>query len=133
MRLGQLRRRRFCSRACCVRHVFFPPYCRQKSVATASNCFDKSRTRCRIAERLTQLIHRRVQAVIEFHESIRGPQAGAQFFAAHDVTGTFEQNREDRERLLLQTQLSRSEERRVGKGGRWRGGWWALKESEGSA
>jgi hypothetical protein len=43
--------------------------------------------------------------VVEVHEGVGGPKFLAQFLASDDVAGALEQERENLERLLLQTEL----------------------------
>ena len=76
-------------------------HCRDPLVSDTGNSFDVSRILGRIAEGLPQLVDRGVEPVLEIDESIISPNLLAQFIAADDMVGAFEQGHQDLERLLL--------------------------------
>ena len=82
----------------------FGLHLRHKSVATPGERLDEARLGCGIAEHFAQLVHSSVQAVIEVHERIRGPQTIAQFLACDHGTCAFQQHSENREGLILEAQ-----------------------------
>ncbi len=55
----------------------------------------------RIPQRLPQLVHGRVQALLKIDEGSPLPQMPLQLFAAEDLARLLEQNREDLQRLAL--------------------------------
>src|SRR5438477_3862477 len=77
-------------------------YRSNKTVATPCNGLHKARIRCHVSQRLPDLIHRRVKAVIKVYERVAGPQPAAQFFPRHHLTRTLQHHRQNLERLFLQ-------------------------------
>jgi hypothetical protein len=74
---------------------------REKAVPATSDGFHKSGTLGRIAERLTQLVDRFVEAVVEVHESVGGPEKSLKFLASYDLAGVLEQHSQDSKGLFL--------------------------------
>ena len=56
-------------------------------VAAPGQRFDKPRVVGGVAQRLAQLIDRRIQAAVEIDEGIGGPGAGAKLFPSHHLAG----------------------------------------------
>src|SRR5208337_38753 len=73
----------------------------QKPVASARQCLDVLRPDCIVAQRLPQLLDRRIQAVLEIHKRVRRPDPRAQFLACHHFSCLLEQRRQHLHRLLL--------------------------------
>src|SRR5690349_19187947 len=63
------------------RSLRFRLYRSEKTVSPPCQGLDKSRIGGRIAQRLTDLVHQRVEAVVEVHEGVRRPETLPQFFA----------------------------------------------------
>ena len=72
-----------------------------EAVAATSNGFDEAGTLGGVAERLTDLVDRLVEPVVEIHERVRGPELLLKFLATDDLAGVLEQHRQDLEGLLL--------------------------------
>jgi hypothetical protein len=56
----------------------------------------------RIAQRLSQSVHRRADAVLEFDDRIVGPQPLAQLLAGYNLAWSLKQYKENSKRLLRQ-------------------------------
>src|SRR5262249_42391394 len=63
---------------------------------------DKPGARRVVAKRIAQARHGAIEALIEFYKGVSGPDAVAQLFATHDLTGKFQKQLKDFERLVLQ-------------------------------
>jgi hypothetical protein len=74
----------------------------QEAIAAAVESLDVSRRFGRIAEGRAQLGHGLVQAAVEIDEGVGGPKFLAEFLSGNQFAGTFEEQREDLEGLLLQ-------------------------------
>ncbi len=72
-----------------------------EAVSPPGQGFDEARARCGIAQRLADLVHRGIQAVIEIDKGVGRPDLFAQLIARDHFTGILEQRREDLKRLLL--------------------------------
>jgi hypothetical protein len=55
-----------------------------------------------VAERLAELIHSGVQAMLKIDEGILRPEPGSEFFAQHDLGRTFEQQPRNLKRLPVE-------------------------------
>jgi hypothetical protein len=66
--------------------------------------FHETGLHCRVTERLSELTHNSIEVVLEIDESLRagGPQSFPEFFTGNDLSGTFEQDSENAEGLLVQ-------------------------------
>jgi hypothetical protein len=64
--------------------------------------FDVMRTLCRVADRKPQLGHRLIEATVEIHERVCGPQLLAQLFPRYQFAGALQQKGENLKRLFLQ-------------------------------
>ncbi len=53
----------------------------------------------------SNLINRNVEAIVEIHEGVGGPEFLAQIVAGDDLAGIFQQHRENLERLVLKANL----------------------------
>ena len=73
-----------------------------KAVSTAGQRFDKTRARCGIAQRLPNLVDRRIQAVVEIDKGVGRPDLLPQIVAGDHPSGIFKQRGQDLERLFLQ-------------------------------
>jgi hypothetical protein len=58
----------------------------------------------RISQRLAQLVHSFIQALLIIHERTVGPKTPLEVLAGNDLTGLFQQNFQDLEWLLLHIQ-----------------------------
>src|ERR1700730_2041249 len=76
-----------------------------EAISAPRKGLDIARTGGRIAQDLAQFINGGVQAVVEIHEGIGGPELLAQLFARDDISGALKQQGEYLERLLLQAEL----------------------------
>src|SRR4051812_3045335 len=74
-------------------------------VAAARERFDEPRRRRRVAERFPNPRDRVVQAVVEVHERIGGPDFRSQLLARHQLAGVSEQRGKDLQRLPLKPVL----------------------------
>src|SRR6202521_4068369 len=74
---------------------------REETVAAPGNGFHKAGTLGGVAEGLTDLAYRFVEAVVEIHESVRGPESFLKFLASYDFAGVLHQRRQDLEGLFL--------------------------------
>ena len=75
-----------------------------EAVAPPRDGFHKTRTFGRVAEDFAQLHHSIIQAVIEIDECISLPQAISQFIPGDDLTGSFQENGQNLERLFREFQ-----------------------------
>ena len=64
---------------------------RDEAVPSTGSGFYEPRDLGRIAQRVTQTLHRRVQAVLEVDERIRRPKPLAQLFARDQFAGALQQ------------------------------------------
>ncbi len=76
-----------------------------EAVPPSGQRFDVSRCLRRVSQHLANPGDRVVQAVVEIHERIRGPQPGPDLFAGDEVAGRLQQQRQHLNGLPLQTQL----------------------------
>jgi hypothetical protein len=74
---------------------------RKEAVAAPSNGFHEAGTFGGVPQGVTDFAYRFIQAVIEVHESVRGPEPFLKFFASYDLAGVFKQHRQDLEWLFL--------------------------------
>src|SRR5581483_8439263 len=74
-----------------------------ETISPASQGLDKTRIRCRVPERLTDLVDRGVQAVVEINKGVSLPDFFAKLIAADDLSGSLEKRGENLERLLLKS------------------------------
>jgi len=70
---------------------------RKEAVSATGQGFDETRTRCRIAERFANLVHRSIQTVIEIDEGVGAPDGLAEAFACNDLSGVLQQCNENLE------------------------------------
>ncbi len=77
-------------------------HCRDEQIPARGDRLDIARVSGRIAESVTQFLHRAVQTVVEFDKSVPRPQQLAQFLTGHQLAGPFEQRSQDLKRLLTQ-------------------------------
>jgi hypothetical protein len=70
-----------------------------KAITATRESFDVARIVGRIAEGLTQFVHRSVQAMAEVHKGILRPDSFSQFFPGHELAGVFEKRGENFEWL----------------------------------
>ena len=73
-----------------------------ESIALARQRLDELRMVGRITQRLAQVIHRLVQAVIEIHERAGGPQPARQFFTRDQFARLLEERQQQLQRLVAQ-------------------------------
>ena len=74
----------------------------KKTIADAGESLDKARVLGSIANRLPQLLHRRIQAVLEIDKRVGRPQRCAQHIAGHHFSPHLQQHDQDLEGLTLQ-------------------------------
>src|SRR3954465_7582504 len=79
---------------------------RNEAVSTFGLRLNEARVRSGVAQGVAQLIDGGVEAVIEVHESVGGPEALAQILPGDHFASPFKQRDEDLERLLLQTDFA---------------------------
>ena len=72
-----------------------------EAVAATGNRLDEARIVRRIIERITHLIHCRVEAMIVVDECIHRPKLQAQLLAGHYIAGAPEKMQQDFKRLSL--------------------------------
>jgi hypothetical protein len=82
---------------------FDDPHIRDESVAAAGDGLHEPRTRRGIVQHIADSVDRFVDAVVEIHEGVGGPQTVAKLFPGHGLTRPFEQHRQKLKRLLLQS------------------------------
>jgi hypothetical protein len=73
----------------------------EEAVAATSNGFHKAGTFGGVAEGLTDFADCFVEAVVEVHESIRGPELFLEFLTSYDIAGVLKQQDQDLEGLFL--------------------------------
>src|SRR3984893_13156486 len=73
----------------------------EESIAATGNGLDKAWMLRRVAQRLTNLVDGFVKAMIEVDERL-APNFLAQFLPGYQLSGFFQQHRQDLKRLLLQ-------------------------------
>jgi hypothetical protein len=73
----------------------------EETIAATGNGFDKAWMLRRVAQRFTDLIDGFVKAMIEVDDRL-APNFLAQFFPGYQLSGFFQQHRQDLKRLLLQ-------------------------------
>jgi hypothetical protein len=78
---------------------------RQKPVSPPGHRLYKSWILCRIAERIPESPDCGVDAVLEIHKGVIGPQPRAQLFACHNLTGALQQCQKNLQGLILQPDL----------------------------
>src|SRR5277367_2003168 len=89
--------------------TFFGDWCRDafdggdEAVSAAGQGFDEAWVGCGIAQRLANLVYGGIQAVIEIHKGVGGPDGLAEAFASDDLSGILEECGEDLKGLLLKT------------------------------
>ena len=76
-----------------------------ETVAASRECLDKTRRGRGVAERFSNPRDRIVQAVVEVHERIDGPDFRSQFLARHQLASMSEQRGKDLQRLPLKAPL----------------------------
>ena len=81
-----------------------PLHFADKTISAAGQSFNEAGIAGRVAQRFSDLVHRRVQAVIEVNEGVSRPELFAEFLASHDSAGAFQQNSEHCERLFLDSE-----------------------------
>jgi hypothetical protein len=79
---------------------------RDKAVSTAGQGFDEAWVRGGIPQRLANLVHRSIQAMIEIDEGIGRPDCFAQVVARDDLTCVLQERGQDLKRLFLQPDAS---------------------------
>ena len=94
-----------CGRGCC-RCRCDAVNRRDEAVSAAGEGFDEARARCGIAQRLANLVHRGIQAVIEIDEGVGGPDFFAQLVARDHLTGILQQGSENLKRLFQKPDAS---------------------------
>ena len=67
--------------------------------------FEKTRRACRIPQRLTDLLHGRVETLVELDELVLRPKAFLQLLAGHDLPWFFQEGFEDAVGLVLKSYL----------------------------
>jgi hypothetical protein len=75
---------------------------RDEAVSDAGNGFDVAGGVCRVAESVAKLLDGLVQSVIEVDENVGRPEALTELFTSDDVSGRFEQDRQEAKGLLRQ-------------------------------
>jgi hypothetical protein len=83
-----------------------PVYGSQKTVAAASESFNKAGIFGGITKGVAQALDGGVQAVVEIHKCVSRPEPAVQLFPGNDFTGTFEEHGQDLEGLLLESHLN---------------------------
>jgi hypothetical protein len=78
---------------------------RNESISPPRERLDVARTGRRISQGFPQLVHGRIQAVIEIHEGVSGPQFLAHLLASDQVTAALQQEDEHLKRLFLEPKL----------------------------
>ena len=77
----------------------------EEAISAARQRFHKAGILCRVAQRIAQPLDRGVQAVVEVHERIGGPQAAVEILPGDHFAGTLQQHGQDLKGLLLQANL----------------------------
>ena len=73
-----------------------------EKIAAAGNRFDIPGVCGGVAQDVADLLDRGVEAIVEIHESLRGPQLLLQFLAGNDLAGIFQEHLENLKGLTLQ-------------------------------
>jgi len=73
----------------------------EKAVAAARDGLDEAGVFGRISQRISDLADRLVEAMIEIHDRL-WPKSTLHFFPGYELSGLFEQHRQQLEGLLLQ-------------------------------
>ena len=73
----------------------------EEPIAATGNGLDEARILRRVAQRFTNLVDGFVEAVIEVDDRL-APKSLAQLFPGYQLSGLFQQHRQDLKRLLLQ-------------------------------
>ncbi len=73
----------------------------EKAVAATRDSFDEARIFGGITQCAAQALDGGIQAVVEVHEGVRRPQLAAQLFPGDHLTGPFEKECQELERLVL--------------------------------
>ena len=73
----------------------------QEAIAAARQSFDELRMIGGIAKRFANLIDGGIEAIVEIHEGVGGPQFPPQIVAGDDLAGNFQQFGENLKRLIL--------------------------------
>src|SRR6185295_13457736 len=76
-----------------------------ETVAPAGQRLDEARTVGGIVQGIPQPLDRAVEADVEVHERVAGPEGLADLLARHDLARPLQEEGEDLERLLLQPDL----------------------------
>ena len=77
---------------------------RDEAIASARQRLDEARVVGRVAERLAQLLDRRVEGVVEVDEGVGRPEPFAHRLAGDDLARAFQEHRQQLKRLVLQLQ-----------------------------
>lgn len=77
----------------------------EEAVPATWKGFDEARIRGAVPKSIAELVDSGVEAVIEIDERVGWPEPLAEFFASHNVPGTFEQRGQNPERLFLNPKL----------------------------
>src|ERR1700760_3456835 len=72
-------------------HATIADFC-EKAVASASDGFDKAGTGRRVSERLTDLVDRFIEAMVEVHERVGGPECLVQGLASDNLAAVLDQD-----------------------------------------
>ncbi|HSU66315.1 MAG TPA: hypothetical protein VLJ39_05570, partial [Tepidisphaeraceae bacterium] len=75
---------------------------RDEAVSDAGNGFDVAGRVCRVTESVAKFLDALVQSVIEVDEDVGRPEALTELFTGDDVSGGFEQDRQEAKGLLRQ-------------------------------
>jgi hypothetical protein len=76
---------------------------RYKSIPSPGHSFNEPRTSCRIAQYFAELVHRRIQTMIEIDESVViRPDGTSKLVTADHFAGSFEENFQDPEGLIVE-------------------------------
>src|SRR5579863_5019757 len=78
-----------------------PLHFTQKTIAASGYGLDKPRAAGGIAQDFANLVNRCIEAVVEIHVSIGGPQSFPQFFSTDHASSPFEKHAQRGERLVL--------------------------------
>src|SRR5512146_3508831 len=81
-------------------------YWGDEAVSASWQRFDEPRICSPVSQRISQLVNRGVQTVIEIDERVRRPQALPQVFARYDLARFLQQRHQHLERLFLHAQFS---------------------------
>ena len=76
-----------------------------KAISAPRQSLDEARTLGVVIQRRPQSLHGIVEALLEVHERVGGPQFLLQLFSADDLAGTLQQHGQDLHRLALQSDL----------------------------